>query len=98
MEGCPICGAPLVRQTDRRRARGYSLRCSRGGHGRRAAPPRTRTGTQHWLTDSSVRCCKHEGCFWDAATCPRHAGRKDWQRDGAQVEPAPPDAPTAEDA
>jgi hypothetical protein len=36
---CPKCGAPLTRQTDRRKARGYSLRCSRGGHARPGGGP-----------------------------------------------------------
>lgn len=29
-------------------------------------------GTQLWLTDPSVKCCKAESCFWDAVTCPVH--------------------------
>ena len=37
---CPKCGAPLVRQTDRRKPRGYSLRCSVGGHSGGAATVR----------------------------------------------------------
>jgi hypothetical protein len=46
---CRTCGAPLKRQTDRRKARGYSLRCSAGGHTRPrgAGPSRPRrSGTR----------------------------------------------------
>jgi hypothetical protein len=90
---CPRCGAPLVRQTDRRKAAGYSLRCSVGGHsrpgrgpggtrlterarrsstrGRRATANRP-AGTQEWMTNPRVACCKKDDCFWDAATCPEH--------------------------
>ncbi len=92
MEGtCPKCGAPLVRQTDRRKARGYSLRCSAGGHSRPGGGPqgdrlpkrpggprrgqrpsrRPRRGTQHWMTDPTVRVCRAENCFNDAP-CPEH--------------------------
>jgi hypothetical protein len=41
---CLTCGAPLTRQTDKRRARGYSLRCSVGGHARPATAPRRGKG------------------------------------------------------
>jgi hypothetical protein len=77
---CPRCGAPLRRQTDRRKACGYSLRCSVGGHPRSTSPRtpvvprRPRIGTKSWLTDPTVRVCKADGCLYDAGTC-RHARR-----------------------
>jgi hypothetical protein len=43
-ELCPTCGAPLTRQTDKRRAAGFSLRCSVGGHARPATAPRRGKG------------------------------------------------------
>jgi hypothetical protein len=89
---CARCGAPLVRQTDRRKAAGYSLRCSRGGHPRPGGGPqggrvkrsgagrpqtrRPRRGTQEWMTNPAVVACKADGCFWDAATCPTHGRKK----------------------
>lgn len=76
---CPTCGAPLARQTDRRRARGYSLRCTVGGHtsphehGSRTTRPRV--GTKNWVTDPSLPVCPVEGCFFDRGTC-GHRRRK----------------------
>jgi hypothetical protein len=82
---CPTCSAPLVKQTDRRKARGFSVRCSAGGHKRPSVgssprkpgtPRRERpVGTQTWMTDPSGVVCRADACFWDAATCPAH-GRK----------------------
>lgn len=84
---CPSCGAPLVKQTDRRKPAGYSLRCSVGGHtrpslvGRRRnhGAPRVRrakvgrpVGTQSWMTNPTVAVCAQDNCFFDRATCPVH--------------------------
>ena len=74
MEGsCPKCGAPLVRQTDRRKARGYSLRCSVGGHPAAGTPrsrrAKARVGAQRWLTDPSVKACPRDGCHFDLGSC-----------------------------
>jgi hypothetical protein len=42
-------------------------------------PPRARRrpqGTQAWMRNPAIAACKHDECFWDAATCPVHRRRK----------------------
>ncbi len=44
-----------------------------------AGRPRKRTraqGTQEWMRNPAIAACKHDACFWDAATCPVHRRRK----------------------
>jgi hypothetical protein len=88
---CVTCGRSRVWKADGRRATlGYWTCAHRDVAPRaprvRAAPrpasrsaPRARSrpqGTQEWLSNPAVAACKHDACFWDAATCPVHRRRK----------------------
>jgi hypothetical protein len=39
------------------------------------APEAEPRGTKQWLIGRAT-CCKADGCFWDAKTCPEHAGKR----------------------
>jgi hypothetical protein len=88
---CDTCGRAKVFKTDSRRATGGYWTCDHGrtppprvrrtGTGTEPATRRTSRrrprpqGTREWLVNPAVRCCKQEGCYWDAP-CPEHGGRQ----------------------
>lgn len=68
---CRRAAQNLRRCPDPERRRGpRAPRAPRAGQRPTRQPrQRARSGTQHWMNDTTVPVCKMDNCFFDAGTC-----------------------------